>query len=84
MMETREELLQKINELEKQIQKPNLDKSPKELLRIIFFEIIGTCLFAYGIISSNGSDFMISAALFGGIFIAAKFSGGHVTMVVNR
>jgi len=33
--------------------------------------LIGTALFAYGIISSDGDDFMISVSLFAGIFIAA-------------
>lgn len=47
-------------------------------MRIICFEVRGTALFAYGIINSQGSDFMISAALFAGIFISSKFSGGHV------
>lgn len=49
---------------------------------IIFFEVLGTTLFAYGIISSQGSDFMVSAALFGGIFISSKFSGGHVIIIL--
>jgi aquaporin TIP/aquaporin related protein len=47
-------------------------------MRIMLFEFIGTALFAYGIISSRGSDAAIAVALFGGIFISAKFSGGHV------
>jgi len=45
--------------------------------------MIGTALFAYGIICSRGSDVLISAYLFAAIFITCKFTGGHVNPAVS-
>jgi hypothetical protein len=55
-----------------------LKKNFWDLVRIFVFELIGTTIFAYGIVSSRGSDYLISAYLYAGIYISAKFSGGHV------
>lgn len=49
-METTEDLKERIAQLERQL-KP-ISKTTQELIKIIFFEVLGTTLFAYGIISS--------------------------------
>ena len=58
-------------------------KSFGDLTIIFLFEMIGTALFAYGIICSRGSDVLISAYLFAAIFITCNFTGGHVDPAVS-
>jgi hypothetical protein len=57
---------------------PAVKLDAASLILILISEIIGTAIFAYGIVSSDGSDSMVSIYLFTGILISYRFSGGHV------
>lgn len=54
--------------------------------RIFLFEMIGTAIFAHGILSSGHteySDAMVALSLYTGILFAAPFSGGHLNPAVS-
>jgi aquaporin TIP/aquaporin related protein len=73
--------------LESKLREAKVDPHQKafwDLVRIFIFELMGTAIFAYGIVASRGSDYMISAYLYAGIFISAKFTGGHVSINFNH
>jgi aquaporin TIP/aquaporin related protein len=52
------------------------------LLLILITEVIGTAVFAYGIVASGGQDSLVSISLFAGIMISYKFSNGHVILAI--
>ncbi|CAD8065930.1 unnamed protein product [Paramecium primaurelia] len=73
-------------DIEETNQQPVKRPAPKtfgDLTIIFIFETIGTGLFAYGIVASNGSDFLIAAYLYAAIFLTCKFTGGHVNPAVS-
>jgi len=40
-------------------------------------------IFAHGINSSNGSDFLVAASLFAALILTCKHSGGHINPAVS-
>jgi len=51
--------------------------------KILVFEFVGTMIFAHGINSSNGSDFLVAASLFAALILTCKHSGGHINPAVS-
>ena len=47
------------------------------------FEFFGTLIFAHGIISSDGSDFLVAISLFAALILTCKHSGGHINPAVS-
>jgi aquaporin PIP len=40
-------------------------------------------IFAFGILTSAGSDFQVALSLYAGIFFVAPFTGGHLNPAVS-
>ena len=45
--------------------------------------MLGTGVFAYGIVVSKGNDLILSLYLFAAIFLVGRFTGGHVNPAVS-
>ncbi|KRX01845.1 Aquaporin-like protein [Pseudocohnilembus persalinus] len=94
MSDSQQYLNQQYNQINQQISGDNIvgfrkseleekNQDKPNLWKIFIFELLGTILFAHGINSSNGSDFLVAASLFAGIFLSCKHSGGHLNPAVS-